>query len=195
MDGFCQVCGVRGGAAENGGTQVGHELELTLGVAGGHGQGHAANLVAAAVQAHTAGEQAVAVSDMQHIFLAAACSHDGTGTAVIPQVHVVLGVESHDTLAGGAGGGVDADTFIQGLASQAMGICLTQVVLAQEGQLVEVIYAFNIINGNTLIFHLLTVVGYIVPHMPQLLHKSFVLQLTKLLVGHGFDFRLIIVSH
>ena len=90
---------------------------------------------------------------------------------------------------------MDADTLRKGFSLESIGVGLTQVVLTQEGQLVEVVHAVDIIDGDAFVFHLLPVVRHIVPHMPQLLHKSVVLQLTKLLIGHGFDFRLIIVSH
>ena len=42
----------------------------------------------------------------------------------------------------------------------------------------QIVDTVDIVNGDTLFFHLLTVVGHIIPHMPQLLHKSLVLQLT-----------------
>ena len=195
MDGFCQVCSVRGSAAQNGGAQVFHELQLTVGIAGGHGQGQAANLMAAAMEAHTAGEQAVAVSHVKNIFLGAAGGHDGTGAAIFPQIDIMLGIESHDTLAGGAGSGVNPDTLILGNAHKAVGISITQVCLGQERQLVQVIDGLDIVQGDALVFHLLAVVGHIVPHVLDLLHEPLVLQGTKLLIGHGFDFWLVIVRH
>ena len=129
VDGFCQILGVAGGAAENGGAQIGHELQLTVGVAGAHGQGQAADLVAAAVKTRAAGEQTIAIGNVHNVFLSAAGGHDGTGAAVFPQVHVVLGVVGHHALAGGAGGGLDADTVLQGLAEKTIGISFSQIRL------------------------------------------------------------------
>ena len=191
QDGFGQVGGVGGGAAQDGGFQVHHELELTVGVAGGHGQGQGAHLVGAAVKAGTAGEQAVAVGDVDHVILGAAHSHDGTGAAILPQVHVVLGVVGHHTLAGGAGGGLDADTFAQGLGHEAVGVALPQVILGDEGELVQILDALDVIGGHTLGFHLLAVVGDIVPNMLDLFDQAFTLEGAQLFLGHGFDFRLV----
>ena len=82
-------------------------------IAGRHGQGQAAHLMAAAVQAHTTGEQAIAVGNLADIFSGTACSGDGAGTAVFPQVNVLLGVERYHATAGSTGGGVDTRTVFQ----------------------------------------------------------------------------------
>ena len=191
QDGLCQEGSVRGGTAQDGGAQVFHELELTVGVAGGHGEGQGAHLVGAAVETGTAGEQTVAVGHVDHVVLGAAGCHDGTGAAVLPQVHVVLGVVGHHALAGGAGGGVDADAFAQGLCHEAVGVALAKVILGDEGELVQVLNALDVIGGHSFGFHLLAVVGDVVPHMLDLLHQTFTLEGTKLVLGYGFDFGLI----
>ena len=147
------------------------------------------------MKSRAAGKQAVAVGHMANILLGAACRHDGTGAAVLPQIHIVLGVEGHNPLTGGAGGGVDADALRHGLAHQAVGICLPQVVLFQEGQLVQVVNTLNILGSHALFFHFFAVVGHIVPNVLYLLYQAFILQSTKLLIGHGLNFRLIIVCH
>ena len=72
----------------------------------------------AAVEAGAAGKQAIAVSHLTNILVGAAYSSDGAGAAVVPQIHVVLGIESDYPLAGGAGGGLDADTFVERLCQQ-----------------------------------------------------------------------------
>ena len=159
VDALGQESGVRGGAAEDGGAEVTHELDLPVRVAGGHGQGQAADLVGAAVQTRAAGEEAVAIGDVDHIVLGAAGGHDGAGAAVLPQVYVVLGVEGHHAAAGGAGGGVDADTLGQGLGQQAVGIALPQVGLGDKGQLMQVLDAVDVVGGHALLVHLGAVIG------------------------------------
>ena len=112
MDGFGQIGCIGGGAAQDGGLQIHHKLQLPVRIARGHGQRQAAHLVAAAVETGAAGEQAVAVAHLAHIFVSTAGGGDGAGAAVLPQVNVVLGVEGNHPLAGGAGGGLDADAVL-----------------------------------------------------------------------------------
>ena len=167
------------------------ELDLSVRVAGGHGQGQAADLVGAAVQARAAGEEAVAIGDVDHIVLGAAGGHDGAGAAVLPQVYVVLGVEGHHAAAGGAGGGVDADTLGQGLGQQAVGIALPQVGLGDKGQLMQVLDAVDVVGGHALLVHLGAVIGDVIVDVADLLDQALALQSPQLVLGHGFDLRLI----
>lgn len=86
----------------DGGAQVHHKLELPVRIARGHGQGETAHLMAAPIQTRTAGEQTVAIADMAHVLVGAAGRHDGPGAAIFPQIQVMLGIEGHHPLAGGA---------------------------------------------------------------------------------------------
>ena len=112
-----------------------------------------------AVNTCAAGEQTVAVSHVNNIFFIATHSHNGTGAAIFPQIHIVLGVEGHNTLTGGTGSGVDADAIIQGHTSQTMGIGIPQIGLGKKRQLVQIINGLDVIDGDTLFFHLCPVVG------------------------------------
>ena len=149
----------------------------------------------ATVETCAAGEQAVAVCHLDNIFLISANGYKGSGAAFLPQVHIVLGVEGHNTLACGAGGGLDTNTLRHRLACQAIGICLPQVVLGQEGQLMQVSGTLNICRSQALFFHFFAVVGYIIPNMLHLLDQTLVLPSLDLLTGSSFDFRLIILCH
>ena len=190
-----QEGGVAGGAADDGGVEVPEEHDLPVGVAGAGGDGHAAQLVAAAVEARPAGEQAEAVGHLAHVLLGAAGGGDGPGAAVLPQVDVVLVVEGHHPLAGGAGGGVDADHVLLGHAHHPEGIALPQVVLGEEGQLIQVVDGLDVVGGDPLLLHLLPVVGHVVPHMADLLDQLLVLDLDDLFPGSALDLRLIVVFH
>ena len=143
------------------------------------------------MQARAAGEEAVAIGDVDHIVLGAAGGHDGAGAAVLPQVYVVLGVEGHHAAAGGAGGGVDADTLGQGLGQQAVGIALPQVGLGDKGQLMQVLDAVDVVGGHALLVHLGAVIGDVIVDVADLLDQALALQSPQLVLGHGFDLRLI----
>ena len=195
MDALRQIGGVGGGAAEDGRAQVHHELELAVRVAGGHGQGQAAHLVAAPVEAGPAGEEAVAVADVAHVLLRAAGGHNRPGAALLPQVHVVLGVKGHHPAAGGAGGGLNPHAVPQGRGQKAVGVGVPQVVLGEEGQLVEVLHAPDVLRGDPLLLHLFAVVGDLVPDMADLFDQALVLPGQELLPGGCFNFALIVALH
>ena len=183
---------VGGGTAENGGAQIHHKLDLSVRITGGHRQGQTAHLVGAAVHTGAAGEQTVAVGNLHHVILRAAHGGDGTGTAVLPQIHVVLGVEGYHAAAGGAGGGLDAYAVGEGFCQKAVGILIPQIILLEEGQFVQILHPFDIVGGDAFFLHQRAVVGYVVPYMANLTAQTLALQGAHLLIGHGFDFFLII---
>ena len=110
MNGFREVGGVAGGAAENGGTEIRHELDLAVCITGRHGKSQRPQLVGTAVETCAAGEEAVAVADLNYIVRGCARCHQGSGAALVPHVDVILGVESDNPAARGAAGGLNADT-------------------------------------------------------------------------------------
>ncbi len=195
MDALRQIGGVGGGAAEDGGPQVHHELELPVRIAGGHGQRQTAHPVAAAVEAGAAGKEPVAVADVAHVLLCAPGGHDGPSAAVLPQVQIVLGIEGHHPASGGTGGGLNAHAVLQRRGQQAVGVGVPQVVLGEEGQLVQVLHALDVRGGHALFLHLLAVVGHIVPHMLYLLDQALVLPRQDLLPRGALNFRLIVTLH
>ena len=105
------------------------------------------------------------------------------------------GVEGHDALSRGAGGRLDAHAVLEGLAHQAVGICLPQVGLAEKGQLVQIVDGLDVVGGDALFLHLFAVVGHVVPDMFYLLEQTLVLQPRDILAGHALDLRLIIPFH
>ena len=149
----------------------------------------------AAVQARAAGEQAISIGNVAHILTCSAGCHNGTGTAVLPQIHIMLRVKSHDTLTGGAGSGLNPHAVLQGHTQQAIGIGLPQIVLAQKRQLVQIRHTLDIRRRHTLFFHFLPVVRHIVPNMLHLSHQPLILQLSQLIMGHSLNFLLVVISH
>ena len=107
----------------------------------------------------------------------------------------MLGVESNHALAGGAGGGLDAYALLQRLAHQAVGVGHAQVILGDEGQLMQIVPAFDVIRGYALFFHLLAVIGHVVPDVLYLRDKALVLPGFDLFLRRAFDFRLIVTFH
>ena len=138
-----------------------------------------------------AGEQAVAVRDVDHIVLGAAGSHDGPSTAVLPQVDVVLGIEGHHPPAGGAGGGLDAHALAQRRAQQTVGIGFPQITFADKRQFMQIFHTVDVARGDPFLLHLGAVVGDVVVDVVHLGHQTLALQGAQLVLGHGFNFGLI----
>ena len=195
VDGFCQIRCVGRRAAEDRRAEILHELQLPVGIAGGHGERQAAELLAAAVEAEAAGEQAVAVGDLADVFRSCARGRQRSCAAVVPEVDILLGVEGDDALAGRAGGGVDADTFFQRLRKQTEGVCIPQIRLAQKRELVQIVAAVDILRRDALFLHLRAVVGDLVPDVPDLPDQTLILPGLDLLLTRTFDFFLIIPFH
>ena len=151
--------------------------------------------MAPAVQTRAAGEQAVAVGHLDHVLVRGPGGHEGPGAAVLPQVDVVLGVEGHHPLARGAGGGVDADAVLHGLAHKAVGVSVPQVSLAEEGELGEVRDALDVVGGHALLLHLLPVVGHVLIDPADLVHQTIALPSGDLFPGRAFDLGLVVVFH
>ena len=80
---FADVGSIRGCAAENGGVEIHHKLNLSVCIAGGHGQRQAADLVGAAVESGAAGKESVAVANLHNILAT-------TRLPVVPEVDWIL---------------------------------------------------------------------------------------------------------
>ena len=107
----------------------------------------------------------------------------------------MLGIERHHPPPGGTGGGLNAHTVRQGLGQQAVGIGIPQVVLGEEGQLIEVLHALDAVRRDPLFLHLPAIVGHVVPHVPHLLYQALVLPRQDLLPGGGLNFGLVVAFH
>ena len=103
----------------------------------------------------------------------------------------MLGVESHHPPAGGAGGRLDTDAVLQRAGQQAIRIGLPQIVFAEEGEFVQVFQAMDVIGGDPFGLHLGPVIGDIVIDIAHLLNQQLTLVGPDLVLGHGFNFRLV----
>ncbi|MPM41582.1 hypothetical protein SDC9_88237 [bioreactor metagenome] len=122
-------------AAEDGRTEILEYCDLALGVSAGNRNGRGSNLERRAVHAKPAGEQPVAIGNVDDVLRAAARGINGTRAAVRPDVEVVLCVTHHNLLAGRAGGSVQADDVLHRNGEHAVRIGVPQVLLVGEREL------------------------------------------------------------
>ena len=114
-----------------------------------------------------AGEQAVAVGDMDDIAGLRAGGAHGARHHGRPGIEVVVGVADNGGLAGGAGGGVDAAYLLAGYGKHAEGIMIAQVGLEREGKLRQILQAFQIAGMDALFIEALPVEGHVVIGVAQ----------------------------
>ena len=149
----------------------------------------------AAIEAGTAGEEAIAVADLTDILIGAAGCHDRSGAAFFPHVNIFLCVEGNDALAGRAGGGLDADAVLEVGAQKSVGICFTQIVFGEERKLSDIIDTLDVLRLYTFLFHQIAVVGDVVIDVFDLFDDLFVLDFENLFPRRGFDFFLVVAFH
>ena len=148
-----------------------------------------------AVEAGAAGEEAVAVCDLHDILVGTAGSDDRSSAAFLPDIDVFLCIKSYHALSGSAGSGLDADAFLEVCAEKTVGICFTEVIFAQERELLDIIDTLNVFRLYSFFVHQIAVVGDIVIDMFHLPDDLFVLNFENLLAGRGLDLFLVIVFH
>ena len=107
----------------------------------------------------------------------------------------MLGVEGDDAAAGGAAGGLDAHAVAQRNGQQAVGICLAQILLREEGQLVQIVYRADVAGLHALLLHEVAVVRHILIHALHRGDEALILPGPDLLAAGALDFRLIISLH
>ena len=103
------------------GLEIVDQLDLAFGHAARHRDDRAAQLLGAVVRAEAAGEQAVAVGDMDCHAGPPARRADRARDDMRPGVDVLCRVADHGRLAGRAGRGVDARELVRGTANKPNG--------------------------------------------------------------------------
>ena len=190
-DGLAEIRRIGRCAAEDGRAHLLHHHELTLGVAGGHGNDHRAEVGRALMRTETAGEQTVAVADLNDVVLIRAGSGEGTGDHLRPDVHIAFGIAGNDGLSGRAGRAVDADDLRSRHGKEPVGEGIAQVGLFHERELFNILDGLDIVGGHALGVHALTVVGYVVVLVLYGLVQALALEDTALLGVHALHFRVI----
>ena len=135
----------------------------------------------AAVEPGTSGKKTISVGYLADVLIRTARGSDCPCAAVLPEINIMLCVESDNPLAGGSGGRLDPDTFLQRLAQQAVRVRFPEVCLGQKRKLPDVINRMNIVRRYALRLHFLPVIGHMIPYMLHLLQKLFILNLTHFL--------------
>ena len=133
----------------------------------------------AAVKTRAARKESVAVCNLTNVLVGASCGNDGTGTAVLPEVNVVLSIEGNDAAAGSTRGRLNSYAVLKGLREKSVGVGVAEVAFGKEGELVKVLDALNIVGGNSLLVHKCPIVGYVFVNVTNLLHELFRLKLFK----------------
>ena len=188
LESFADVCGIGGSAADDGGVEILHKLDLTFGVTRGHGKSQTANLMRASVESEAAGEKTVAVSNLTNILVCSACGDDSARTAIFPEVDVVLCVVSNDSLTRRTRGRMNTNAVLKICAEKSVGVSITEVSLGEEGKLMEIIDALDVIGSYTLGVHKVAVVFYVFINVLYLLDELFGLECAHLVERHCFNF-------
>ena len=194
-DALTQICGIRRCAAQNGGTEIHHKLQLTFGIAGRHRQSQAANFMSTAMYTSTAGKQTIAVCNVADILIRAACCYNRARTALFPQINIMLGVERNHASASRAAGGVHPHAILERLCQQTIRILFLQIVLCDKRQQMQIFNAVNIFRLNACFVHLVAIKFYVIIYMLDLCNQTLTLQCLQLVNRHRLNFRLIILAH
>ena len=188
-DGLAQIQGVGGRAAEHGGAQFLDHHDLALGVAAGHGDDRGPQPARALMRAEAAGEEAVAVGDLDDVVRAAARGGDAARHQFGPDIHIVLRIAGNDGMAGGAAGALYAHDVVQGRGEQAVGELVAQVGLLHEGQVFEVVHIADVLGADALGVHARAVDGDVVVFVFHRPAQALGLEGVKLIAADGFHFR------
>ena len=126
------------------GCKIANELHLPLGEAAADRNDGGAQSLAAVMGAEPAGEQAVAVSDVDLVGGAAAGGADRARHQQRPGVDVAFGIADDGRLAGGAARGVDAHDIGHRHREHAERIILPQILFGGERKFGEIGKLFQV---------------------------------------------------
>ena len=126
--------------------QVLHQLDLALGVAHAHGDDTGTDLFGAVMRAQAAGEQAVAVADLDDVAAPQAAGRERPGQRGGPAVDVAPGVADDRRLARRARRYVVPHDLVQRRGEHLRGIVVAQVLLEGERQFGHVVQALDLLG-------------------------------------------------
>ena len=135
---FDDVEEVGGRAGDRGGAEVAHEHQLLFRIAGRSGQHGAAEVLAAVVEAEAAGEESIAVGNLEHVLVGESVHREAARGGVGPDFDVALAVGNADRLARRSRGAVEAHDFGHRRGGEPGGVFIAQIGLLHEGELREV---------------------------------------------------------
>ena len=80
------------------------------------------------MKAETSGEKSVSVADLTDILIRSSRCGNRPGAALLPHIHVFLGIEGHHPLSGGTGSRMDPHTFFHVCPQKPMGIGIPEII-------------------------------------------------------------------
>src|SRR5690606_37704263 len=169
------------------GPQVHDQLHLFLGLPAGHGDDRTAGALRAIVGAQAAGEQAVAVGDVDGVARAAARCADRSRHQLGPGVDVLQGVADDGGLAGRARRSMQAGQAFPGHGEHAEGVVAAQVFLGGAGEFADVFQALQVVGVDAARVEGLAVVRYVFVGVAQGLAQALELQCGDLVSAGCLD--------
>ena len=134
-----------------------------------------------------AGEQTIAIGNMDHVPRTATSGADRTSHHRGPGVDVVLRVTHYDRLAGRATGGVHAHDLAQGNGEKTKGIGIAQILFHRKRKLGQIFQALQIVWMYALGLTLHPVVLDLIVGVAHRPLQPFHLQGTQLVPAGGLD--------
>ena len=185
--GLSEEHGVGGCAAEGGGAEVVHQRDLLLCVAGGYGDDTGADVGGSVVGTQTAGEQPIAVRDLEDVFLRGSVGGEGAGDALRPHCKVLACVKHYNRLAGGAGRGVDAHNLAHRDGGKAEGVVVAKARLVCKWQFGDVLDAVDVIGREVHLLEPLAVERGVVVTVIHNFFQSSTLDFAQLVAVHTLN--------
>lgn len=100
----------------------------------------------AAVQAKAAGEEAIAIGDVDKILRACAGRDKLAGTDILPDFQVVLRIARDDLFSRRSTRRLDANHLLHGNRHHTVWICVAQVALISKRELVKIVHRTDIVR-------------------------------------------------
>ena len=175
------------GDHDDGRLEVADQLHLLFGLPAGHRDHRATELFGAVMGAEAAGEQPVAVGDVDDVARPAAGGVDRAGDQVGPHVDVGLGIADDGRLAGRPARSMDAHHLLARHGEHAVGVVVAQVLLGREGKAGEVGQRPEVIRMDAGGVEFRLVMRHVLVDMVQRPRKALGLQGDDLVAAGGFD--------
>ena len=140
------------------------------------------------MQAEAAGEQPVAVGDLQDVVGRSAAAGQRPRDGFGPEIDVLARVADDRRLAGGAGRGVNANDVAQGNGEKAEGICVAEVVFDRKREFPDVVEGPNVLRLHAMRIEFFPVERDILVRAPNRVLQTFALEAAQLIALHALEF-------
>jgi hypothetical protein len=120
-------------ACQNGGAEVPHKLQLSLGIPAPDGNGVAADGVGTVMDTQTPGKHSISIPVLHNVAFFGSGHHQAPGHHLGPDIHVVPCVSIHHRGAGGSRGGVNLDDIVMIGGQEPVRVGVAKIVLGCKG--------------------------------------------------------------